>query len=307
MDDTRQAHEEAFTVETFELARQALLVLSPIVAQGTLAKIGEDTTDRVTQLAGRVWALLSGGVQGNPKAESALEVYQEEPDDKRNLERLARYLADYLQQHHPAVDELRAVVEQLHQAQQAGVSGAGAVKIGGDVSNSPITTGSGNTITSIGGDQINAQESQGFINRPTGPVHQQFGDKIGGDKMSGDISVGDVSGSGVAIGHKAQAHVQQGITGTDLTGLFEPIYQQIAARQSPAAIRTVISDHVHKIEDEAHKGDHADAQQIEGWLAVIASMAPDILVMVATALTAPGAGMATTVQKIAAQARQKLK
>lgn len=49
------------------------------------------------------------------------------------------------------------------------------------------------------GDTIDAQGSQGFVNRPTGPVSQHFGDSI---------SVGDISNSsGVAIGQGASARV----------------------------------------------------------------------------------------------------
>jgi hypothetical protein len=36
-------------------------------------------------------------------------------------------------------------------------------------------------------DTINAQGSQGFLNRPTGPVYQHFGDIVQGNKMSGTI------------------------------------------------------------------------------------------------------------------------
>jgi hypothetical protein len=113
-------------MEPVEIARQTLLLLSPLVAQGALTRIGEDTTDRVMKLVGQTWNLLQRGVQGNPKAENALEVYQEEPDDQRNLERLAKHLADYLQQHHQAVDELQALVGQLQQqAQSSGFTNSG--------------------------------------------------------------------------------------------------------------------------------------------------------------------------------------
>lgn len=58
------------------------------------------------------------------------------------------------------------------------------------------------------GDKIDARQSQGFINRPTGPVTQQFGDTVSGDKISGEVTTGKVSGAGIAIGHKAQAQAQ---------------------------------------------------------------------------------------------------
>jgi hypothetical protein len=108
-------------MEAFELARQTLLLLAPLVAQGGLAKVGEDTNDRVTQLIGQAWGLLRGATHGTPKAESALEVFQDEPDDQRNLERLAQHMATYLNQHHQVIAELHELVTQLQQqTQQAG-------------------------------------------------------------------------------------------------------------------------------------------------------------------------------------------
>jgi tetratricopeptide (TPR) repeat protein len=109
---TSSSPKQSLYIEPLELARQALMVLSPFVAQGALAKIGEDTTDRVTQLVGRVWNFLQSIAQGNPKAEAALEVYQEEPDDELNMKRLAKLLAEHLQ-HYQAVVELREAVGQL--------------------------------------------------------------------------------------------------------------------------------------------------------------------------------------------------
>jgi tetratricopeptide (TPR) repeat protein len=45
---------------------------------------------------------------------------------------------------------------------------------------------------------IDARDSQGFINQPSGPVEQVFGDKIAGDKIAGDKVLGDkiVTGGG---------------------------------------------------------------------------------------------------------------
>jgi hypothetical protein len=57
--------------------------------------------------------------------------------------------------------------------------------------------------------QQDTQGSQGFINRPTGPVHQHFGDTVGRDKISGDIQASDIPGKGIAIGHGAQATVYE--------------------------------------------------------------------------------------------------
>ncbi len=71
----------------------------------------------------------------------------------------------------------------------------GAAAVSGGMGTEP-TTAAGS------GDTINAQGLQGFVNRPSGPVRQHFGDTI-----SGDFNVSGVSGTGLAIGHKAQAQV----------------------------------------------------------------------------------------------------
>jgi hypothetical protein len=109
-------------MEVIELARQALLMLAPLIAQGALAKVGEDTTEHATRLFAQAWKLLREATRGTPRSESALEVFQDEPDDQRNLERLAQHLAGYLSQHHQMVDELKELVIQLQaHTQQAGM------------------------------------------------------------------------------------------------------------------------------------------------------------------------------------------
>jgi hypothetical protein len=48
------------------------------------------------------------------------------------------------------------------------------------------------TATSIGRDQLNAQGSQGFVNRPTGPVSQHFGDQTTINSDGGDVAQGNL-------------------------------------------------------------------------------------------------------------------
>jgi hypothetical protein len=98
--------------------------------------------------------------------------------------------------------------------------------------------------------------------------------------------------------------VQQGVSGADLAKLFAPIYEQIQASQEPDAIKSHVTEQVQKVEQEAGKGEQADAEKIEGWLTVIGRMAPDILEVVAsTLMNNPVAGIATTVKKIAEKAK----
>jgi len=97
--------------------------------------------------------------------------------------------------------------------------------------------------------------------------------------------------------------VQQGVSGADLAQLFAPIYEQIQASQEPDVIKSTVTEQVQKVEQEAGKGEHADAEKIEGWMTVIGRMVPDILEVVASTLASPVAGIATTVKKIAEKAK----
>jgi hypothetical protein len=181
------------------------------------------------------------------------------------------------------------------------VSGAGAVAVGRD-NTGTIITGDNNRYA--GGDMI---ESGRDTIQAGGNVDYTGGDRVGRDKISGDVKVeGGVSGSGNVFGHRSQSQVQQGVSGADLANLFAPIYEQIQASQEPDVIKSTVTEQVQQVEQEASKGEHADAEKIEGWLTVIGRMAPDILEVVASTLTNPVAGIATTVKKIAEKARQKI-
>lgn len=94
-------------MEALALTRQALHVLAPFLVEGAATNAG------VSALVAQAWNLLQRGTCGNPAAEVALAIFQTEPDDQRNLERLAQHLEDYLQQHHQALDDLRTIVAQL--------------------------------------------------------------------------------------------------------------------------------------------------------------------------------------------------
>lgn len=310
---------EAHLMEALELARQALLVLAPFVAQGALAKIGEDTTDHVTRLVGRAWGLLGGGARNDPQAAHALAVYQDEPDDERNRERLAQGLAAYLQQQRQAADELRAAVEELrrrapdvqvnftnsgeNQGQQVGVNYGSMTQRRQDIHNAapnqgaqgvfegPVTFNqqrygnqynaardivqAGGDITQIGGDQINAQGSQGFINRPSGPVSQHFGDVTHGDSAA-----------------FAQA--------------FAQIYAAIDARPPDADVdKEEIAATVKNIEQEARKGDAANEKKLDRWLRSLAVLAADIFDITVAALTGPQAAFAAVARRAAARVKQE--
>lgn len=129
------------------------------------------------------------------------------------------------------------------------------------------------------------------------------GDKIMGDKVDGDkISVGNISGStGVTIGRGASTTVTQG-SAQDLSAiaeLFCSVYPTIENPKYPEPIQAVITQQVQAIEEETNNGERADVQKIENALTVIASMAPDILQVVAAALMSPIQGISVAVKKVA--------
>jgi hypothetical protein len=63
--------------QLLDLAKQLLLLISPLVAQGALAKIGENTTDATQNLLKRTWGLLQARFKGAPKAQAALTSYED--------------------------------------------------------------------------------------------------------------------------------------------------------------------------------------------------------------------------------------
>lgn len=172
-------------------------------------------------------------------------------------------------------------------------SGAGAVSIGGSASNSPMITGSHNTVIQSGRDTMQAGRD----------VTQIGGDYVGGDK----ITTGNISGAGIAIGSHAQAIVQQSSSDrAAFTRAFAAIYAAIEERpEDPNVDKAEMSDMVKKIEQEALKGDQANEQKLTRWLRALAAMADDIFEITVAALTGPQAAFATVARKVAEKERKE--
>jgi uncharacterized caspase-like protein len=99
--------------ELLPLAQQLVTLISPLIAQGALAKIGENTTDATQGLLKQAWDALKRRFAGSPKAEAALVIYQDEADDPRSQERLAQQIIACFQGNTAAVTELSELVRQL--------------------------------------------------------------------------------------------------------------------------------------------------------------------------------------------------
>jgi hypothetical protein len=129
--------------------------------------------------------------------------------------------------------------------------------------------------------------------------------RAGGDFVGSDqIKTGDVSGTGTAIGHGAQATVTQSSGKTEITNLFQDVYQKIEERpEDPDVDKEEVTETVEKIEAEAAKGEEANPKKVERWLKTLGMMAPDILEVTAACLANPVAGVTTVIRKIAEKAK----
>lgn len=153
----------------------------------------------------------------------------------------------------------------------------------------------GNTINTGGGEYVGGDKTVGDT------VH---GDKVGGDK----ISVGNISGSsGIAIGRGAQAHVQQGISDDSLKAFFQIVHRTVQERpEDPNVGRAEIEAEVQKIETETTQQAEPNENKLERWIKNLASMAPDIVDVMAASLAGPVAGATAVLQKVINRVKQDM-
>lgn len=127
------------------------------------------------------------------------------------------------------------------------------------------------------------------------------GDIVGGDK----INAGDISGTGINVGSGDQT-IHTGLSETEITNLFKPIYQQIESRpEDPDVDKEEMVETVKKIQDEVTKGEEVNQNKVQRWLTTLGQMAPDILDVVTAAILSPATGIAAVVRKVAARAKEE--
>jgi hypothetical protein len=125
----------------------------------------------------------------------------------------------------------------------------------------------------------------------------------GGATFGGSVTAGrDVIG-GDQINYGSVTNLQ-GLQGADLatfTESFRHVYARADeyASAHPEADPDVLKDTAKKVEQEAVKGDKADAVQINRWLNTLGRLAPDVLEVAVNALTNPGAAVASAVKAVA--------
>jgi Caspase domain len=188
--------------QLLEMARQLVGYAGPLVAGGALAKLGENSTDASIGWLKGAWGLLQRRFQGNKQADAALTVFEMEATQPANQERVAQQIVALFQHDPVALEELRALVEELRRIQPTPQRShtqniSGNARVG-----TAIAGDNHGNVTSIGGNVTGPVLSGTF----SGPVD------IGG---SGDrITVGDISGSsGIAIGRGASSTVRNVNTG----------------------------------------------------------------------------------------------
>jgi hypothetical protein len=98
-----------------ELAKQALIYMSPLIAQGALKKIGERTTDATITLVHKTWDFFERIFRGNDEAEAALTLYKVKPEDKGRQEIMEGEIVARLGERPTAASELAAFVQQAHE------------------------------------------------------------------------------------------------------------------------------------------------------------------------------------------------
>lgn len=196
-----------------DVIRAALETIRPFVQQQALA--ATETGDRAAALTQRIWNVLGAAAPADPHLVYPLTVFRSEPDDQRNLERLAAALAVHLAGQADVLAELYGLTAQLQWlAQQAGVT----------ITLTNAGTNSGQQVGANSGAVIQQNDQSG----PRGGVNfgsgGQFGDISIGDVAGRDIirtditqgdriSTGDVSGTGIAIGRNARSTVRNINTG----------------------------------------------------------------------------------------------
>jgi hypothetical protein len=175
------------------------------------------------------------------------------------------------------------------------------------VFNAPTAINHGGTTFNQQGQNVGTQHNAG---RDLNIQNQRAGGNISNSPQisgSGNSYVGGgVHGTGIAIGHKAQAQVQQASSANDLAQAFAHVYAAIDARRDhPDVDKAELTETVQKIEAEAEKGDAANETKLTRWFTMLAGMAEDIVEVTAAALLSPQAAVATVARKVAEKAKAK--
>ena len=114
-----------------DLAKQLMVLISPLVAQGALEKLGENTADATQRMLGRAWDLLRRRFAGDEDAEEALRYYQRRPDDAARQQIVADQIVARCGGDSAALAELAELVSQLRAGAAPSAGRSHRIDIGG--------------------------------------------------------------------------------------------------------------------------------------------------------------------------------
>jgi len=162
-----------------------------------------------------------------------------------------------------------------------------------------------------GRDQYNtdARNSQGFIDRPTGPVTQTFGHQVntdggayvaggvntGGDFVGRDriihgdeIKTGDITGTGIAVGRKASANVTTGIDAGALGAALAPVAEAVRQSGADAATQAQAMQMIDELKQRIPQGkDESNDGQVATLLKGLTNLVPGAVSTVVSAFATP--------------------
>jgi uncharacterized caspase-like protein len=151
-------------------------------------------------------------------------------------------------------------------------------------------------------DIVNAQGSQGFINHPTGPVTQHFGDRVdtkGGAYVRGPVRIqgGDSTGRDRLV-HGDEIDEDNGLGGPELQKLFEPL--AIVIDLMPPDVRAKARRRAEDLKSEIAKGNKADDARMAKLINRLVGLEPAAMSAVTNMFAMPIlAGLAGNATKLA--------
>jgi hypothetical protein len=123
---------------------------------------------------------------------------------------------------------------------------------------------------------------------------------------SGNITIGNIShATGVAIGHGAQATVNQGGNSeAEIAKAFAAISEKVTAMpEGPKKVMAQAA--VQGLEKEARNGEQADEAKVNEWMGFLAQIASDAFDVAVATFANPIAGIGLVFKKIADRAREE--
>jgi hypothetical protein len=118
-----------------------------------------------------------------------------------------------------------------------------------------------------------------------------------------NISVGNISNSsGIAIGSNAQAQVNQFNLNNNIEDAFALIDKE-TARIKDEGKKNDAYKALSELKIEAKKGEQADEKRVQGWLAFLANIAPDVWEVAIETFINPVKGIGMVFKKVSEKAK----